>query len=56
MSNRSEMVWPDAMLDIVKTLPRCYESSVELPPHILTLLDQMGQKPALQQQQQPQPK
>jgi hypothetical protein len=49
------MAWPDAMLDIVKALPRCYQISAELPPHISTLLDRMGQKPALQQQQQPQP-
>jgi hypothetical protein len=46
------MAWPDAMLDIVKALPRCYQTSAELPPRISTLLDRMGQKPALQQQQQ----
>jgi len=45
------MAWPDAMLDIVKALPRCYQTSAELPPHISTLLDRMGQKPLLQQQQ-----
>jgi hypothetical protein len=50
------MAWPDAMLNIVKALPRCYQTSAELPPHISTLLDRMGQKPLLQQQQQqPQP-
>jgi hypothetical protein len=48
------MAWPDAMLDIVKALPRCYQTSAELPLHISTLLDRIGQKPALQQQQ-PQP-
>jgi hypothetical protein len=48
------MAWPDAMLNIVKALPRCYQTSAELPPHISTLLDRMGQKPLLQQQQ-PQP-
>ena len=45
------MAWPDAMLNIVKALPRCYQTSAELPPHISTLLDRMGQKPLLQQQQ-----
>jgi hypothetical protein len=45
------MAWPDAMLDIVKALPRCYQTSAELPPNISTLLDRIGQKPALQQQQ-----
>lgn len=54
MSKSPGMAWPDAMLDIVKALPRCYRTSAELPPHISTLLDRMGQKPALQQQQ-PQP-
>jgi len=54
MSKSPGMAWPDAMLDIVKALPRCYQTSAELPPHISTLLDRMGQKPALQQQQ-PQP-
>jgi hypothetical protein len=49
------MAWPDAMLNIVKALPRCYQTSAELPPHISTLLDRMGQKPLLQQQQQQQP-
>jgi hypothetical protein len=48
------MAWPDAMLDIVKALPRCYQTSAELPPHISILLDRMGQRPALQQQQQQQ--
>jgi hypothetical protein len=51
MSKLSEMAWPDAMLDIVKALPRCYQTSAELPPHISSLLDRIGQKPALQQQQ-----
>jgi hypothetical protein len=51
MSKLSEMAWPDAMLDIVKTLPRCYQTSAELPPHISSLLDRIGQKPVLQQQQ-----
>ena len=55
MSKLSEMAWPDAMLDIVKALPRCYQTSAELPPHISTLLDRIGKNPALQQQQQPQP-
>jgi hypothetical protein len=54
MSKLSEMAWPDAMLDIVKALPRSYQTSAELPQHILTLIDRIGQKPALQQQQ-PQP-
>ena len=54
MSKLSGMAWPDAMLDIVKALPRCYQTSAELPQHISTLLDRIGQKPALQQQQ-PQP-
>ena len=54
MSKLSGMAWPDAMLDIVKALPRCYQTSAELPPHISTLLDRIGQKPALEQQQ-PQP-
>ena len=54
MSKLSEMAWPEAMFDIVKALPRCYQTSAELPPHISTLLDRIGQKPALQQQQ-PQP-
>jgi hypothetical protein len=51
MSKLSEMAWPDAMLDIVKALPRCYQTSAELPPHISSLLDRIGQKSALQQQQ-----
>ena len=51
MSKLSGMAWPDAMLDIVKALPRCYQTSAELPPHISTLLDRIGQSPALQQQQ-----
>ena len=55
MSKSPGMAWPDAMLDIVKALPRCYQTSAELPPHISTLLDRMGQKPLLQQQQQQQP-
>jgi hypothetical protein len=54
MSELSEMVWPDAMLDIVKALPRCYQTSAEVPQHISTLLDRIGQKPAFQQPQ-PQP-
>ena len=54
MSKLSGMAWPDAMLDIVKALPRCYQTSAELPQHISTLLDRIGQKPALAQQQ-PQP-
>ena len=54
MSKLSGMAWPDAMLDIVKSLPRCYQTSAEVPQHISTLLDRIGQKPALQQQQ-PQP-
>ena len=54
MSKLSEMAWPEAMFDIVKALPRCYQTSAELPQHISTLLDRIGQKPALQQQQ-PQP-
>jgi hypothetical protein len=55
MSKSPGMAWPDAMLNIVKALPRCYQTSAELPPHISTLLDRMGQKPLLQQQQQQQP-
>jgi hypothetical protein len=51
MSKLSEMAWPDAMLDIVKSLPRCYQTAAELPPHISSLLDRIGQKPVLQQQQ-----
>jgi hypothetical protein len=54
MSKLSGMAWPDAMLDIVKALPRCYQTSAELPPDISTLLDRIGQRPALEQQQ-PQP-
>jgi len=54
MSKLSGMAWPDAMLDIVKALPRCYQTSAELPPDISTLLDRIGQKPALEQRQ-PQP-
>jgi hypothetical protein len=54
MSKLPGMAWPDAMLDIVKTLPRCYQTSAEVPRHISTLVDRIGQKPALQQQQ-PQP-
>jgi hypothetical protein len=54
MSKLSEMAWPDAMLDIVKALPRCYQTPAELPQHISTLLDRIVQKPALRQQQ-PQP-
>jgi hypothetical protein len=56
MSKLSEMVWPDAMLDIVKALPRCCRTSAELPPDISTLLDRIGRKPALEEQQsQPDP-
>jgi len=51
MSKLSGMAWPDAMLDIVKALPRCYQTSAEVPQHISTLLDRIGQKPAHQQQQ-----
>jgi hypothetical protein len=51
MSKLSGMAWPDAMLDIVKALPRCYQTSADLPQHISTLVDRIGQKPALQQQQ-----
>jgi hypothetical protein len=51
MSKVSEMAWPDAMLDIVKALPRCYQTSAEVPQHISTLLDRIEQKPALRQQQ-----
>ena len=54
MSKLSGMAWPDAMLDIVKALPRCYQTSAELPPDISTLLERIGQRPALEQQQ-PQP-
>jgi hypothetical protein len=54
MSKLPGMAWPDAMLDIVKTLPRCYQTSAEVPRHISKLVDRIGQKPALQQQQ-PQP-
>jgi len=54
MSKLSEMAWPEAMFDIVKALPRCYQTSAELPQHISTLLDRIGQKPAVQQEQ-PQP-
>ena len=54
MSKLPGMAWPDAMLDIVKGLPRCYQTSAELPPHIARLLDRIGQGQALQQQQ-PQP-
>jgi hypothetical protein len=49
-----QMVWPDAMLGIVKSLPRCYQTSAELPQHMLALLDRIAQKPVLQQKQ-PQP-
>jgi hypothetical protein len=43
----------DAMLYIGKALPHCYGPPAELPPHILTLLDRMEQKPAVQPQPQP---
>ena len=43
-----------AMLEIVKNLPRCYQTSAGLPQHMLALLDRIAQKPVLQQQQ-PQP-
>jgi hypothetical protein len=47
------MAWPDAMLNIIKALPNCYPASAELPRNISALVDQMGQKPVVQQQQQP---
>jgi hypothetical protein len=47
------MAWPDAMLNIIKALPKCYPASAELPQNISALVDQMGQKPVVQQQQQP---
>ena len=50
MSKLPEMAWPDALLDIVKALPRCYQTSAEVQQHISTLLDRIQQKPALQQQ------
>jgi hypothetical protein len=34
-----------------RPLPRCYQTSAEVPQHISTLLDRIGQKPALEQQQ-----
>jgi hypothetical protein len=49
-----QIAWPDDMLDIVKALPRCYQTSAELPQHILMLLDRMEQNPLVQQQQQQQ--
>ena len=56
MSKLSGMAWPDAILDIVKALPRCYQTSAEVPQHISTLLDRIGRKPALEEQQsQPDP-
>jgi hypothetical protein len=45
-----QIAWPDAMLAIVKALPRCYRLPAELSPRILTLLDRMEQKPVVQQQ------
>jgi hypothetical protein len=47
------MAWPDAMLNIIKALPNCYPASAELPRNISALVDQMRQKPVVQQQQQP---
>ena len=54
MSKLPGIAWPDAVLDIVKALPRCYQTSAELPQNISTLVDRIGQKSALEQQQ-PQP-
>jgi hypothetical protein len=51
-----EMAWPDAMLNIIKALPNCYPASAELPQNVSVLVDQMGQKSVVQQQQQPRPK
>jgi hypothetical protein len=47
------MAWPDAMFQIAKALPHCYRPQAELPQHILMLLDQMEQKPVVQQQPRP---